>query len=278
MKSLKRYVRANILLMHPAIVLCITMMVFPIMTWAADDADTQAELAKKLANPVAALVSLPLQANWDFHNGPQNATRFTLNVQPVIPFSMGEKWNLITRTILPIIYAESPVQGGTTSEGIGDVNQSFFFSPKAPTSGGWIWGVGPVLYYPTGSEEISARKWAAGPTAVVLKQESGWTYGMLANHLESFSGPGPNYISSSFLQPFLAYTTKTYTTFTLNTETTYSWREDEWTVPVNVLAAQMLKLGGIPISLQLGGRVYAERPEGGPDWGIRFAVTFLFPK
>jgi len=276
MKLLTRNIHLRKLLVFPAIVLFVMIMVLPAL--AADDADSQAELAKKLANPVAALVSLPLQGNWDLNNGPQNTTRFTLNIQPVIPFSMGENWNLITRTILPVIYAESPVRGGTTSEGIGDLNQSFFVSPKDPTSSGWIWGVGPVFYYPTGSEELSSKKWGVGPTAVVLKQDSGWTYGMLANHIESFSGPGPNYISSTFLQPFLAYTTKTYTTFNLGTETTYNWREDQWTVPITVSASQVLKLGGIPVSLQLGGRVYAEKPDGGPNWGIRFAVTFMFPK
>ena len=261
-----------------AAILMISFLLFPFWAAAQDDKNNDAELAKKLANPVADLVSLPLQSNWDFHIGTANATRYTMNVQPVIPFSLGKEWNLITRTILPVVYAQSPVPGGQTSEGIGDVVQSFFFSPKAPTSGGWIWGIGPVLLYPTGSEEISAKKWGIGPTAVVLKQENGWTYGMLANHVESCSGPGANYVSATFVQPFAAYTTKTYTTVTLSAESTYDWRESQWTVPVNLLVSQMLKLGGMPVSLQAGGRVYAERPDGGPDWGIRFGITFMFPK
>jgi hypothetical protein len=278
MGLLKKYISVNYLLILPAVAVFILVILFPLAATAAEGTDEQADLAKKLANPIANLVSLPLQSNWDFNNGPENATRYTMNVQPVIPFSISKEWSLITRTILPIIYAQSPVKGGESSEGIGDIVQSFFFSPKEPTSGGWIWGVGPVICYPSGSEELSTSKWGIGPTAVALKQESGWTYGMLANHIASFAGSGPNYISATFVQPFLAYTTKTYTTFTVNTESTYNWREEQWIVPINLMVSQLVKIGGVPMSFQAGGRVYADRPDGGPDWGIRFAVTFLFPK
>lgn len=240
--------------------------------------DQQTELAKKLSNPVADLISVPFQSNWDFGIGPENAMRYTLNIQLVIPISIGKDWNLITRTIIPIIHAQSPAKGLKDKSGLGDILQSFFFSPKAPTGGGWIWGAGPVILYPIGTDGLSAHKWGCGPTAVVLKQEKGWTYGMLANHVWSFSGGDVDDISSTFIQPFLAYTTKTHTTFTLNTEATYDWEEEGWTVPVNFMVAQMLKIGGMPISLQAGGRVYAEKPDGGPDWGLRFAVTLLFPK
>lgn len=240
--------------------------------------DQQADLAKKLSNPVADLISVPFQSNWDFGIGPENAMRYTLNVQPVIPISIGKDWNLITRTIMPIIHAQAPAKGLEDKSGLGDILQSFFFSPKAPTGGGWIVGAGPVILYPTGTDGLSAHQWGYGPTAVLLKQEKGWTYGMLANHVWSFSGGDENDISSTFIQPFLAYTTKKHTTFTLNTESTFDWQEDQWTIPMNLLVAQVLKIGGMPISLQAGGRVYAEKPDGGPDWGLRFAVTLLFPK
>jgi len=259
-------------------VLCIVSLFFAIPLWAGEGADQQAELARKLSNPVADLISLPFQSNWDFGIGPEDAMRYTLNVQPVVPISISKEWNLITRTIIPVIYAEAPLKGLDDKTGLGDILQSFFFSPKEPTSNGWIWGIGPVVLYPSGTDELSAHKWGAGPTAVVLKQEKGWTCGMLANHLWSFSGGGENDISATFVQPFLSYTTKTYTTFTLNTESTYDWEGEQWTVPLNLMVAQMLKIGGMPISLQAGGRVYAERPEGGPDWGLRLNVTFLFPK
>lgn len=243
-------------------------------------ADDAADLAKKLANPMANLISVPIQANLDTGIGPEDADRTTVNVQPVVPFSIGEEWNVITRTIVPIVDAESPVPGGSDESGLGDVLESLFFSPKAPTSSGWIWGAGPALLFPTASEdELGTGKAAAGPTFVVLKQDSGWTYGALAYHLWSYAGEDDRAgVNATFLQPFLAYTTKTHTTLTLNTESTYDWNGDEWTVPVNVMASQVLKIGGLPISLAVGYREYLEAPDGGPEWGLRFVLTFLFPK
>jgi len=115
--------------------------------------------------------------------------------------------------------------------------------------------------------------------AVVLKQQNGWTYGALGNHLWSFAGDDDRaYVNSTFLQPFLAYTTKTHTTLTVNSESTYDWNGEEWTMPVNLVASQVLKIGELPISFGLGYRNYLEAPDGGPDWGLRFIVTFLFPK
>ena len=245
---------------------------------ASDDKAQAAELAKKLANLVASLISVPIQNNWDFGIGPANAMRYTANVQPVIPFSLNDDWNLITRTILPIVYAESPVVGGSSKFGLGDTVQSLFFSPKAPTSGGWIWGAGPVVLYPTGTDGLSAHRWGAGPTALALKQENGWTYGMLANHLWSYAGNGNAEINATFLQPFVSFTTKTFTTFGLNTESTYDWSNSQWTLPLNVSVSQLLKIGKQPVQFSLGVKYYADKPSGGPDWGLRFAVTFLFPK
>jgi hypothetical protein len=206
--------------------------------------------------------------------------RYTLNVQPVIPFSLTAEWNLITRTIVPFIHAEGPVAAVNSVGGIGDILQSFFLSPSAPTSRGWIWGVGPVFLYPSASDDaLGAEKWGVGPTAVFLRQDSGWTYGLLANHVWSFAGKDSRAdVSNTFLQPFLSYIMKTHTTFLVNTESTYNWENHDWTVPINFTVSQMLKIGSQPMQLQVGPRVYADRPDGGPDWGLRFAVTFLFPK
>jgi len=246
---------------------------------AGDDEKAQElELAKKLQNPVASLISVPIQNNWDFGIGPAHAMKYTVNVQPVIPFSVSDDWNLITRTILPVIYAGSPVQGGSEHYGLGDVVQSFFLSPKAPI-GGWILGAGPVALWPTATDSaLGSGKWGAGPTVVALRQEHGFTYGILANHIWSYAGWGNQDVNATFLQPFVSYTTKTYTTFGLNTESTYNWAASQWTVPLNVSIQQLIKIGKQPVAFQVGYRYYADKPDGGPDWGLRFTVTFLFPK
>jgi hypothetical protein len=243
-------------------------------------AESQEELAKKSLNPVADLISLPLQYNQDYGiGGPTNATKTWLNIQPVVPVGLNTNWNVIIRTIIPLIDAQSPYPGGERHAGFGDINQSFFFSPKEPLSG-WIVGVGPVFLYPTGNPDVlSGEKWGIGPTFVLLRQEHGFTTGLLANHISSFAGnKGSPGISATFLQPFFGYTTKTYTTFMVNTESTYDWKNSQWTVPINFMLNQMLKIKNQPISLQLGYRWYAETPTGGPYNGFRFALTFLFPK
>jgi hypothetical protein len=243
--------------------------------------DSQAELAKKLNNPIASLVSLPMQLNYDEGIGmADQGERYQLNIQPVIPISLNEDWNIISRTIVPLISQEDIVPG-TDQSGVGDVLQSLFFSPVAPTVNGWIWGVGPVFLLPTASDDLlGSEKWGIGPTAVALKQENGWTYGALANHVWSVAGDDDrNDINSTFLQPFLSFTTKTLTTVTVNTESTYDWEGEEWSVPVNMMVSQLFKVGNQPMSLQLGARYWADSPEtGAEDWGIRLAYTLVFPK
>jgi hypothetical protein len=243
--------------------------------------DDAAELAKKLQNPVASLISVPIQSNWDTGIGSADAKRYTLNVQPVIPVEISPQWNVIVRTIVPYIDAESPTAGaGQTTTGLGDIVQSFFFSPKAPTADGWIWGAGPALLYPTASKDsLGSEKFGIGPTAVVLKQSNGWTYGVLGNHIWSVLGNDARAnVNATFVQPFASYTTKTFTTYGINTESTYDWTNRKWTVPINVSVTQLVKLGGQPMSFALGLRGYAKAPDGGPDWGVRLVFTLLFPK
>ena len=247
---------------------------------ATDEKEADAELVKKILNPIADLTSVPFQNNWDFGIGPANAFKYTLNFQPVIPIELNKDWNLISRTIVPIIYAQSPVQGGADHSGLGDIEQSFFFSPKQEV-GGWIMGAGPVFLLPSATEsELGTGKWGAGPTAVVLQQRHGWTYGILANQVWSYAGAdGRQNVNATYLEPFLAYTVrKTFTTFYLNSESTYDWQAEQWSVPVNFMITQLLKIKGQPVSFQLGYRYYADGPKGGPDWGLRFQVNFVFPK
>lgn len=241
--------------------------------------DEAAELAKKLTNPVASLISVPFQNNFDFGAGSNgDGFQYKLNFQPVIPVSWNDDWNLISRTILPYVYQEDVI-GTSSQSGLSDVTQSFFFSPKAPSASGWIWGAGPVLMLPTATDDLlGTEKWGAGPTAVVLKQENGWTYGMLMNHIWSFAGNDSRQdVSATYLQPFLSYTTKMQTIFTFNTESTYDWENGQWTVPMNLSVAQLVKLGKMPVQFFFGGRYYVETAANGPDWGLRAGVNFLFP-
>jgi hypothetical protein len=168
----------------------------------------------------------------------------------------------------------------SSQSGIGDIVQSAFLSPQKPGPGGLIWGAGPVFLLPTTTERgLGAEKFGIGPTAVFLRQQSGWTYGLLANHIVSIGGThSTSDVNATFLQPFLSYTTKTYTTIGINTESTYDWENSKWTVPLNPSVSQLVKLGGQPVSFQLGPKLYVEGPTGAPDWGIRFGVTLLFPR
>lgn len=239
-------------------------------------------LAKKLANPVAALISLPFQWNYDQDIGPlDDGSRSTLNIQPVIPFDLNEDWNLISRTILPVVSQQDTVPGSGSQSGIGDVVQSLFFSPKAPTSDGWIWGVGPVLLVPTGSDDrLTTDKWGIGPTFVALKQQGPWTYGGLANHIWSLDGNDDRSdISATFLQPFISYTTPTAWTYSLNTESTYDWKNSQWSVPLYVGVSKVTKIGDQLMSLGGGVRYWVEGPSSGPEGiAFRLTVTLLFPK
>jgi len=237
-----------------------------------------ASLAQQLQNPVAALISVPLQNNVDFGIGPSRAARYTLNVQPVIPFSLNADYNLITRTIVPVISQGSTAPGVAGVTGLGDVSESLFLSPVAPFHG-FIIGGGPVFLLPTATNSaIGTGKWGAGPTVVVLRQQNGWTYGALMNQIWSFAGPpshGP--VNATFLQPFLGFTWANGFSLTGNTESTYDWTRRQWTVPVNLIASKVVMLGRQPVSFALGGRGYAVSPSYGPDWGVRFVVTLLFP-
>jgi hypothetical protein len=239
----------------------------------ADDAD----LAKKLANPVADLISVPFQGNYDCCFGPSDASQYTLNLQPVIPFTLTEDLTLIVRTILPTIQQGELAPGYGDHFGLGDTTQSFFLAPALKD--GWVFGAGPAFLWPTATEsELGSGIWGAGPTAVLLRQSHGWTVGVLANQIWSYAGPdNRDDYSKAFVQPFISYTFPDTTAITLNTESTYDWEAEEWTVPINFGVSKIFKFGKQPVSLGVMGRYYAAAPEEGPEWGVRLTATFLFP-
>ncbi|MEJ2330979.1 MAG: transporter [Gammaproteobacteria bacterium] len=217
-------------------------------------ADEAADLAKQLANPISSLISVPIQVNYDEGFGSTGSgSVWRTNIQPVVPISLNSEWNLVSRTILPVIDQNDVPAPGLGESGIGDIVQSFFFSPVEPTEGGITWGAGPVFLLDSASEpELGAGKWGIGPTGVALKQTGPWTVGALANHIWSVGGDST--------RPDVK-------------------ENKQWSVPINLTATQLIKVGNQMMSVGGGVRYWADSPAGGPDdWGLRLIVTFLFPK
>jgi hypothetical protein len=260
----------------------IAILVCVLCAGAVQAENKGADLAKKLANPLAAMISVPSQLNFDENIGPdEKGSMIQLNIQPVLPFTLSEDWLLISRTIIPLTDQEDIPVKGEGESGLGDVLQSLFFSPAEIGEEGWIWGVGPAMLLPTASDAaLGTEKWSIGPTAVALKQVGPWTYGALYNHIWSVAGDDDRAdVNASYLEPWLSYVTSTNTTVSISAETTYDWQTEDWGVPVNFIVDQLFQVGEQYI--QLGGAVkyWADSVTGGPqDFGFRLQVTFLFEK
>ncbi len=244
--------------------------------------ESHADLAMQLSNPVASLVSVPFQFNVDTDVGPDDSgDRFLLNIQPVVPFSYNDDWNLISRTILPVVAQDDIFPGAGDQTGTGDTVQSLFFSPKAPSDSGWIWGAGPVIVIPTGTDDLlGSDKWSLGPTAVALRQQGPWTYGALVNQVWSVAGnEDRSDVNAMFLQPFLTYTTPSAWTFVANMEATFDWENEQETVPLNLFVSKVTTLGNQLVQLGGGLRYYLDSPDSGPEGlGFRFSFSLLFPR
>jgi hypothetical protein len=244
-----------------AILACAVLAATP--TARADDAD----LAKKLTNPISDLVSVPLQFNWEFGEGENQDMWEITNLQPVVPFKITGHTNMIARLIMPMI--NTP--GGTTA---GDMTFSLFFSPAS--SSGPTWGVGPVLVLPR-----TGAKWNIGPTFVLFDHQGPMTYGLLVNHYWSFAGDRRAAdVTQTLLQPSFAYTTAKAVTLTLQSETTANWEAasgNVWSIPINALITKVARFG--PFRGSFGGGVgyFLDSPDGGPEWKLRGIATILLP-
>jgi hypothetical protein len=242
------------------------------------------ELAKKLANPIAALISVPFEFNYNQGYGTEEGEQLLLNIQPVIPITLNEDWNVISRTIVPVIWQDDIVGRSGEQFGLGDILQSLFFSPSQPLDigiGNLTWGVGPAIAIPTGTDDLlGLGKLGLGPTGVALIQKGPWTYGALINHIWSIAGQSDrDEVSATFIQPFLVYTTPTAWGFLLQTESSYDWKTEQWSVPINASISKLTTIGSQKVQFQVSGRYWVESPHGGPDdFGASFKITFLYPK
>lgn len=244
----------------------------PASAWAQDS-----DIQQKLSNPVASLTTVPLQFNYDAKIGPlRDGHRVTLNVQPVIPFKLNDHLTLVVRTIVPVISQDDIFPGAGDQFGLGDTLQSFFFVP--PPVNGFTFGAGPAVQYRTGTDALlTSGKWGAGPTVVALQQTGPWTIGILANHIWSFAGDDNRAdLNSTFLQPFVAYAASGGWTYTLNTQSTYDWVAQQWSVPIVFQVSKLTKLGDQPVSIGAAAKYWAESPQEGPHgWAGVFTLTFI---
>jgi len=243
---------------------------------AAAVAQDTADLAQELANPLAAIISVPFQLNRDDNLGfAGTGSRTTLNLQPIIPFALDNGANIITRTIIPYIWQEDVIPG-TSQSGFGDILAKAWYSRS--TESDLTWGVGPAVRIPTYSD-VSSDTWAAGVTGILLKQTGPWTFGALANHLWALEDDPKTPTNATFVQPFVAYSTENAWTYSLQSESTYDWETESWSVPLNASVSKLVVLGGKPVNLQAGVGNWLESPDGGPeDWRFRLQVQFVFTK
>ncbi len=263
----------------PLTCLLALMLNLPLLAQDAQGVSSADELAKQLQNPVASLISVPFQNNWDFGIGRANGSRWTLNMQPVVPMSISEDWNLIGRVILPLI-SQTDVYGPSDNQtGLGDAVVSAFFSPKTPTAGGLIWGVGPVLLLPTATDNVlGTQKLGVGPTAVALKQVGAFTVGGLINHIWSVAGDADRAdVNLTFIQPFVARNFKGGYALGLSSEISQNWDFDATAGVLVLTGSKVVTLGSQMAQVAIGPRIFYGNGRAA-DVGFRAIFTLLFPK
>jgi opacity protein-like surface antigen len=237
------------------------------------------DLQKQSQNPIADLVSLPFQSNTNFNSGPFNRTQEILNIQPVVPMHLNEDWNVISRTIIPLVSQPDPAIDSSTS-GIGDITQSLFLSPTNP--GKLIWGVGPVFTVPSASDPIlGTGRVLFGPTAVFLTTPGHWVLGVLLNNQWSVGGNSLRpAVNTGLAQPFVNYNMEHGWYLTTSPIITVNWlaaADEKWTVPVGGGFGRVFRVGDQPINASIAAYYNAIRPTGTSDWQLRTSIALLFP-
>jgi len=237
------------------------------------------DLAKKSQNPVANMISLPLQNNTSFNIGPYDRTQNVLNIQPVYPITLSENLNLITRTIIPVI--SQPIGEIDSKFGIGDINFTTFFSPADP--GKIIWGLGPTFFLPTASDAfLGSEKWSVGPALVVLTMPGSWVIGFLANNVWSFAGKEERAdVNQMLIQYFINYNLSDGWYLSSAPIITANWKAEsgqQWTVPFGGGFGKIFKIGSQPLNAQVQAFANVVKPDNGADWSMRLQLQFLFPK
>lgn len=256
--------------------LVLTLVLFFISKAQEKPGASAQELADKLSNPVAKLISVPFQSNVDYGIGPYHGSKYTMNFQPVVPIVLTPILNLITRYIVPIVDQHDITAEGASQFGLSDATISAWFSPSI-IKNGFIWGAGPAFLLPLGTNDaLSTRKWAAGPTALALKQRQGITFGFLVNQLWSFAGDkNRSSVNQMFLQPFFSKSWKSGASISANSEITFNWQTGTTTAFINPLVNGVTRLGKQTISIGVGPRISVGNPA---DFGFRGVLTFVFPK
>jgi hypothetical protein len=271
----------NRVIIYSLVLTAFLFLLGPVWGVDAASAGENADLAQDLTNPLADLMTIPVQINYDQNIGAgDKGERLRTNIQPVVPFHLDESWNLISRTIVPLIYQDDIYPGKGSQFGLGDIGLSLFLSPKQASANGLLWGVGPILLLPTATDSLlGGKKWGAGPTAVVLTMRGPWTMGALANHVWSVAGDSDRSdISSTFIQPFAAYTWTNAWTLSLQSESDYNWETEKWSVPINAAVSKLVRFGKLPVSLQAGLGYWLESPVTGPEgWRFRLQANVVLP-
>lgn len=243
---------------------------------------TPEELIQQLANPLAALVSVPILSTFDFHVGPEReGFRHTFSAQPTVPLALGDNWNVLSRTVVPFVYQEDIAPGSGSQSGLGDVVETVYLASVEPSRRGYLWSLGATARFPTGTDDLLTQdQWQWGPSLAAVKLQDDFVFGLIATQLWDVEGSeNPKDTSVTLLEPFLDYTTSDLWTLSLHVPAAYDWEADTWTVPILLSVKKLVTFQKLPVNLTFGVRYLVEGPPGGPhDLAFLFGVTLVFPK